>query len=66
MDGRTFNANPGEALPQQDYWGYSHHSEMRVDDVGFRVLLDVKHDHSLIERARLFDQKNKAWQTKFD
>ncbi len=50
--------------PRQDYWGYSHHAQMRVDDVGFRVLLDTKNDRSLVTRARVFKQRNNAWREK--
>jgi formylglycine-generating enzyme required for sulfatase activity len=50
--------------PREDYWGYSHSSNSRADSVGFRLLLDVRKDRSLVTRPRLFQQKNDAWRLK--
>jgi formylglycine-generating enzyme required for sulfatase activity len=50
--------------PREDYWGYSHHAEMREADLGFRVLLDTTNDRSLISRPRVFEQQNNAWREK--
>jgi len=50
--------------PREDYWGYSHHAEMREDDLGFRVLLDTTNDRSLISRPQVFEQLNNAWRGK--
>lgn len=63
-DGLSFHKEPTELRPRQDYWGYSHHSTMQCDDLGFRVLLDVRKDKSMVTRPRLFEQKNNAWRTK--
>lgn len=61
-DGLAF---PGEPLrrstPRQDYWGYTHSSEVRDCDIGFRVILDPSKDAELVKRKRVFDQRNKAW-----
>jgi hypothetical protein len=45
------------------YWGYSHHSTNRKDDVGFRLVLDPTKNAALVKRRPLFRQKNKAWMT---
>lgn len=66
-DGKTFLKEKSlSATPRQDYWGYSHHAAAQEDVLGFRVLLDVNKDRSLLNRPRLFDQKNKSWQVKSD
>ncbi len=57
----TFS-KPGEQVqPRKDYWGYSHLSINQEADLGFRVLLDRRKDMSLLQKARLFDQKDTSW-----
>jgi len=55
---------PEELKPRKDYWGYYHDSEGREDHMGFRVLLDVKKDRSLIGRAPVFPEQDNQWRTK--
>jgi formylglycine-generating enzyme required for sulfatase activity len=57
-------ADPAKPSPREDYWGYSHSTAYRADDIGFRVLLDIENDRGLITRPRLFPQKNNAWRMK--
>jgi len=54
---------PEELKPRKEYWGYSHFSDLREDHLGFRVLLDVKQDRSLISRAPVFSQQDNQWRT---
>ena len=62
-DGYEFGDKPAVATPRQDYWGYSHHSNLRQCDLGFRVVLDPSHNETLLKRPRLFPQNNRAWET---
>jgi len=47
--------------PRQDYWGYSHHSTARRCDLGFRVVLVLENNATMLKHERLFEQRNKAW-----
>lgn len=55
------DSDPKRLAPRQDYWGYVHSSKMRVSDCGFRLILDPTDDVKLLNRPRIFDQKNNAW-----
>jgi formylglycine-generating enzyme required for sulfatase activity len=62
-DGRpVFRETADRPLPRKDYWGYSHHAALRTDDIGFRVLLDATNDPTLVDRPRIFPQRDKSWQ----
>ncbi len=61
---RDSDAQTREELPpRKDYWGYNHDSASREDHLGFRVLLDVKKNRSLVERAPVFPQQDNEWRT---
>ena len=47
--------------PRKDYWGYGHHTVNRKAGLGFRVLLDVTADPSLVQKKRLFVQNDTSW-----
>jgi hypothetical protein len=47
--------------PRKDYWGYRHESDRRSQGMGFRVLLDVTGDKTLLARPRVFSQIDDAW-----
>ncbi|QDU17434.1 SUMF1/EgtB/PvdO family nonheme iron enzyme [Gimesia maris] len=47
--------------PRHDYWGYSHHSTARKCDLGFRLVLVLENNKTMLKHERLFEQRNKAW-----
>jgi|GEM_PF-1857947 len=47
--------------PRKDYWGYRHEIAWRDQGMGFRVLLDVANDRTLLTRPRVFEQIDDAW-----
>jgi hypothetical protein len=47
--------------PRKDYWGYRHEIAWRDQGMGFRVLLDVTRDKTLLTRPRVFGQIDDAW-----
>ena len=49
--------------PRQDYWGYSHHATGRKCDLGFRLVLVVNNNDSMLSHERLFKQNDTAWMT---
>lgn len=59
--GITYRTEDNKITPRKSYWGYSHHSTLRLDTLGFRVLLDPTRDTSFYKRKKIFDQKDKSW-----
>lgn len=61
-DGRAFLDDDNDRLaPRTDYWGYSHHTTPRENDLGFRLVVDPSKNAALLKRPRIFEQNNRAW-----
>jgi formylglycine-generating enzyme required for sulfatase activity len=66
-DGFEFFSYKVKTLPpRKDYWGYSHGSDLRECDLGFRLVLDPRKNKELIKRPQIFKQNDESWMIESD